>query len=79
MEELLDIMMEINPDLRHMIARRSSTDDLRDTAMAAGMKTLRQSARRLVLEGVTTIQEMQRISAGDVSLYEELTPSGGDL
>ena len=72
-------MMEINPDLRHMIARRSSTDDLRDTAMAAGMKTLRQSARRLVLEGVTTIQEMQRISAGDVSLYEELTPSGGDL
>ena len=72
-------MMEINPDLRHMIARRSSTDDLRDAATAAGMKTLRQSARRLVLEGVTTIQEMQRVSAGDLSTYEELTPSGGDL
>lgn len=72
-------MMEIDPQLRHMIARRSSTDDLRDAAMAAGMKTLRQSARRLVLEGVTTIQEMQRVSAGDLSTYEEFTPSGGDL
>ena len=35
--------------------------------------------RRLVLEGVTTIQEMQRISAGDISIYEELTPSGGPV
>jgi len=58
-------MMEISPDLRHMIARRASTDELRDTAMHEGMRTLRQSARRLVVEGITSIAEMQRISVTD--------------
>ena len=64
-------MMEITPEVRHMIARRANTDDLRDAAIASGMHTLRQSARRLVLEGVTTIQEMQRISAGSPVVYDD--------
>ena len=70
-------MMEISPEIRHLIARRASTDELRDAAMAAGMHTLRQSARRLVLEGVTTVAEMQRISVSDLSLVDEIPDPGG--
>ena len=72
-------MMEISSDLRHMIARRASTDELRDTAMNAGMRTLRQSAKRLVLEGITTVAEMQRISVSDLSLMDDTTPQFGGL
>ena len=72
-------MMEISPDLRHMIARRASTDELRDTAMHGGMRTLRQSARRLVMEGITTLSEMQRISVVDLSLTDDTTPQFGGL
>lgn len=55
-------IMEISPHLRDMISHRCSTGDLRQAAIAEGMGTLQQSARRLVLEGITPISEMQRIS-----------------
>jgi len=73
-------MMEINPELRHHIAQSASTEVLRDTAIQCGMKTLRQSARRLVLEGVTTISEMQRIAATDPALVDEtIITTGGSV
>ena len=58
-------IMEITPRLRTMIAHRESTACLRAAAISEGMHTLRQSARRLVLQGVTSISEMQRISVED--------------
>ena len=64
--------MEISSEVRHLIARRASTDDLRDAAMACGMRTLHQSARRLVLEGITTLSEMQRISVSDLTLVDDI-------
>jgi len=71
-------MMEITPDLRHMIAGRASTDALRDTAMHGGMRTLYQSARRLVLEGITTISEIQRISVSDsLAFADDTAPQSG--
>ena len=72
-------MMEISPEVRQMIARRASTDELRDAAMQGGMRTLHQSARRLVLEGVTTLNEMQRISVSDLSMVDDLPVYGGSL
>ena len=72
-------MMEISPEVRQMIARRASTDELRDIATQNGMRTLRQSARRLVLEGVTTLNEMQRISVADLSMVDDLPVFGGSL
>ena len=58
-------IMEITPRLRTMIARRASTGALRAAAIEEGMHTLRQSARRLVLEGTTSSSEMMRISVED--------------
>ena len=63
-------IMEITPRLRGMIARRAATDTIRQTAIEEGMLTLRQSVRRLVLDGTTAITEMHSISVED---YSELT------
>lgn len=51
-------IMEITPRMRTMISHRCDTGALRETAIAEGMHTLRESARRLVLEGTTSISEM---------------------
>lgn len=61
-------IMEITPGLRGMIAAGRTADELRQAAIAEGMSTLRRSARRLVLEGVTSISEMRRVSVSDISL-----------
>ena len=64
-------MMEISPTLRGMISHQRTADELREQALQEGMITLRESAGRLVREGVTSLREMQRITAGSV-LDEEL-------
>ena len=66
--------MEITPRLRGMIASRAPTDTIRDTAIDEGMLTLKQSVRRLVLDGTTALTEMYAISVED---YEQInkTPS----
>lgn len=58
-------IMEITPRIRGMIASRASTDSLRQAALEEGMLTLKQSARRLVLDGTTSIMEMHVISVED--------------
>ena len=61
-------IMEITPNLRGMIARRASTDTIREAAIGEGMLTLKQSVRRLVLDGTTALTEMQSISVEDLNL-----------
>ena len=58
-------IMEITPQLRSMIARRAHTDTLREAAIEEGMMTLKQSARRLVLDGTTSITELHTVSVED--------------
>ena len=68
-------IMEITPRLRTMIARRSTAASLRQAAIDEGMNTLGTSVRRLVLEGITSITEMQRISVED---YNDLNTAEED-
>ena len=63
-------IMEITPNLRGYIARRATTGSLREAAIGEGMLTLKQSSRRLVLDGTTSLTEMQRISVEDVDILE---------
>jgi len=56
---------EIMPILaghRQLIDRRASVDELRDFAVSQGMTTLKQSAIRLVLDGITTVEELLRVT-----------------
>ncbi len=53
-------IMTVTPKLKSMIARNVAADELKEAAMTEGMHTLRQSAVRKVLEGVTSVNEMIR-------------------
>jgi len=64
-------IMEITPSLRGMIAHKRTADEIRSAALAEGMNTLHESARRLVLGGITSISEMRRISVTDMSLLTD--------
>lgn len=58
-------IMEITPTLRGLIARKASTDTIRQAALDEGMLTLKQSVRRLVLDGTTALTEMHAITVED--------------
>ena len=51
--------------LKKIITAHGSTDEIKAAALAQGMHTLRMSAAQYVLEGVTTIEEMLKVSFED--------------
>lgn len=55
-------IMEITPQLKSLISRRATANELKDEAVRGGMSTLRMSASRLVKEGITTYKEILSVS-----------------
>ena len=55
-------IVEMTPELRHIVTTRGSTEQIKSTAMQQGMHTLRMSAADYVLDGTTTIDEMLKVS-----------------
>ena len=55
-------VMPISEDLRSLILRNAPTAEIREVALAQGMKTLRQNALQKVLDGVTTVEEVLRVT-----------------
>lgn len=58
-------IMEIDRELKDLILDTDNSDVIKDLAVKKGMKTLRDSARELVLQGVTSIEEMVKIIFAD--------------
>jgi len=55
-------VMKIGSELRQGIYNGESADKLNDIAIKSGMISLRENCKRLVLEGVTTFEEMVRVA-----------------
>lgn len=55
-------IMIIDRDLRKLIDEKASSDVLRLNSSKSGMITLRENCRTLVLEGVTTFEELMRVT-----------------
>lgn len=53
-------IMTVTPKLKTLIARGVGADELKAAAQAEGMHTLRDSAVKLVIDGVTSYNEMLR-------------------
>jgi type IV pilus assembly protein PilB len=53
-------VMEITQELREAIIMNATSVELKKTAVANGMKTIRRSGLQKVREGVTTIEEVIR-------------------
>lgn len=71
--------MDSSNEIRQMILKRASSDQIRDTARRAGMRTLAEDGWRLVRLGVTTPEEILRVtkdqsltSGGEESVTEPL-------
>src|SRR5262245_3671346 len=55
-------VMPISEDLRNLILRNAPTAEIREIALAQGMRTLRQNALQKVIDGVTTVEEVLRVT-----------------
>ena len=57
-------VMPVTTELRDLILRNATTNEIRDVAASQGMKTLRQNALQKVIDGVTTVEEVLRVTLG---------------
>jgi type II secretory ATPase GspE/PulE/Tfp pilus assembly ATPase PilB-like protein len=64
-------ILRVTESVRDLIQRRVTTGTLKTTAVATGMRTLRQDGWRKVKAGVTSLGEILRVSHAD-----ELVASG---
>lgn len=55
-------IMPISSRLKTIISKKGNAEAIQNQALAEGMSTLKMSAKRLVLEGITSINEMRRIA-----------------
>ena len=58
-------VMELKEELKEFVLNGASALELKREAIRLGMKTLRQSSLSKVVEGITTLNEVLRISASD--------------
>ena len=59
-------LMVMTDSIREMVVTRVNAGVIRHEAMKLGMKSLRQDGWRKVLMGQTTVDEVARVTAGDV-------------
>jgi type IV pilus assembly protein PilB len=57
-------VMALSPEIRRMILRGASVEELRDQAVREGMLTLRTDGLRKIERGVTTLEEVVKETAG---------------
>ncbi len=57
--------MPIKDELKELILEGASTAEIKKAAVRLGMKTLRMSGITKAAEGVTTIEEVMRVTFGD--------------
>ncbi|MBP9996649.1 MAG: Flp pilus assembly complex ATPase component TadA [Lachnospiraceae bacterium] len=55
-------IMEVTHDLKKVISSGGNADDIKEQALKEGMNTLRMSATRYVMEGITSVSEMKKVS-----------------
>ena len=55
-------IMEVTQPLKTIISKNGNAEDIKNKALEEGMSTLRMSATKYVLEGITSVPEMMRVS-----------------
>ncbi|MBL8810509.1 MAG: type II/IV secretion system protein [Planctomycetaceae bacterium] len=59
-------LLRTDPVIQRMCVEQKSSTDIRDYALKAGMTTLRSSGWEQVIAGVTSVDEVVRITRGDI-------------
>ena len=55
----------LTPQVRELIMQRAQEHVIKQVARKAGMMTLRESGIELVFNGITTLEEILRVTAPD--------------
>jgi type IV pilus assembly protein PilB len=55
-------LLDMSDNIRELIIERRPGSEIRRAAQAEGLRSLRQSAIKKVLEGVTTLREINRVT-----------------
>ncbi|MBI5093200.1 MAG: type II/IV secretion system protein [Candidatus Hydrogenedentes bacterium] len=63
-----------NDEMRHMIMHHSAAGEMRRAARNNGMTTMREDAWRKVLSGITTVEEVNRVTSVDEQLSRVAAP-----
>ena len=58
-------VMPINDEIKELILEGASAQELKKLAVRLGMKTLRRSGLNKIKAGVTSIEEVLRVTFGD--------------
>ena len=58
-------VMPISDEIRELILEGASSSEIKSSAVRLGMKTLRMSGLTKLMEGVTTMEEVLRVTFGD--------------
>jgi type II secretion system protein E len=66
-------MVPITQEIRDLAIKRASGADIKRLAMQQGMQTLRQYGWGRVREGLTTVEELLRVTQEDVHLEKSIT------
>lgn len=56
-------ILPMTRNIKDIVTNGGNTEQIRDEAIASGMQTLKKSCEELVLQGVTTIDEMLRLTS----------------
>jgi type II secretory ATPase GspE/PulE/Tfp pilus assembly ATPase PilB-like protein len=57
--------LPVSESIRRLIIKRASSSVIKNQAMTEGMKTLRMVGVEKALEGITTLEEIWRVTAED--------------
>ncbi|WP_139905512.1 GspE/PulE family protein [Clostridium thermarum] len=57
-------VMSVNSDLRQLIDERRPEREIEDAAIKNGMTLLREACKRKILSGITTVEELLRVTYG---------------
>jgi type IV pilus assembly protein PilB len=64
-------MLVMNSQLRELAFNRASVTEIRRAARASGMKTLLDDGQRKILRGMTSVEEIVRITQAEVEATAE--------
>ncbi|MBL7157800.1 MAG: Flp pilus assembly complex ATPase component TadA [Candidatus Omnitrophica bacterium] len=63
-EGLIETLV-LTPEIRRLILEKAEENKIRREARAAGMKTLRENGIKKIISGITTIEDILRVTVGD--------------
>ena len=55
-------IMDVSPEVKRVIAKGGEAEEIKNAALMSGMRTLRMCATDYVLQGITTVSEMIKVS-----------------